>query len=274
MQSGELVELAALLATHSDSIVGCEARLNERSLQQYWTTSRCRMDRWSRSLNRFTTFTEKERKPLEASDTIWCRLRGELEEIFTAEVITRVWTAIAVAYDARHQSSELESTARSILIGHIEVRHRALRLLVDPVSMQPAEAEWLNLLRRRCDRWTDLLIGRLLARQLGNVSDISCDRRRAAEFADDLKNNEKMETECVAWPMITTSLRAAFQKTKETPSPNADLNAAVVTSLLACFPADLFDSIGLVGSLWIARLENLADDVELLIAEIVQPDPG
>lgn len=274
MQSAELVELAALLATHGESIVRCEARLTERSLQQYWIVSRCRMDRWTRSLRRFTRLTERQLHPLDPNDTIWRRVRGELEEIFTAEVITRVWTAIAVAYDARHEASELESTARSVLIGHIEVRHRALRLLIDPVAIQPSEAEWLNLLRRRSDRWTDLLIGSLLVRQVGDVSDMACDRQRAEEFADDLRRDQEMETEYMAWSLMAKSLRAAFKKTKETPSPNADLNAVIGTSLLACFPADIFDSTGLVGSLWQVRLAHLANDIDLLIEQIVQSDAG
>jgi len=272
MQSGELVELAALLATHGESIVRSDARLTERSLQEYWMTSRCRMDRWSRSLQRFTAFTERQLGPLEPDDSIWRYMRGELEEIFTAEVITRVWTAIAVAYDAKHVESDLESTARSILIGHIEIRHRALRLLIDPVAMDPAEAEWLNLLRRRSDRWTDLLIGRLVARKVGDVAEMACDRRRADDFARDLQRNQEAETESTAWSLMVKSLRAAFQKTKETPSPNADLNANIATSLLACFPADIFDSTGLVGSLWQVRLAHLADDVELMIERIVKSD--
>jgi len=268
MQSGELVELAAILATHGESIVRCEARLTERSLQDYWNSSRCRMERWSQCLHRYTVFTERQVQPLLPHDSIWTHIRATLEEIFTAEIITRVWAAIAVAYDARRDSSEIESMARSILISHVEIRHRALRLLIDPMAMHPTEAEWLNQLRKRCDRWTDLLIGRLMARQLGDLAGLACDADRANDFAKDLRRDQAANADTTAWPLMLDSLRSAFQRTKETVSPNADLNSAIAVSLLASFPADMFDSTGLVGSLWQIRLTHLIDDVEQMIDRI------
>ena len=53
-----------------------------------------------------------------------------LEEILSGEVLTRVWTAVLCLDDRQHGGTEFESLARSIMIGHMEARHRVLLLLV------------------------------------------------------------------------------------------------------------------------------------------------
>ena len=58
----------------------------------------------------------------------WPLVRGVLEEILTGEVLTRVWTAVLCLYDRQHGGNEFESLARSIMIGHLEARHRVLML--------------------------------------------------------------------------------------------------------------------------------------------------
>ena len=61
-----------------------------------------------------------------------------------------------------------------------------------------------------------------------------------------------------AWPLVSASLQAAFRQVLGAASPNADLNARIAASVLACFPAELFDGLGLFRSLWIERLMTAA----------------
>ena len=272
MQAADLVELAAMLATHGPSLIRCPARPSDRSIEQYWTSSRCRMDRWSRSLNRYTKLTERRLRAPRAEDLIWLRMRCELEEIFTSEVLTRVWSAVSHGYDQLHQCDHLEPTAHSVLIGHLEARQRALRLLVDPMAMKETEAEQLNRLRRRTERWIDLLIGRLMAQDVVDMSRAACDPVRSSDFAEDLRRDQQLASHELAWPIIANSLRATFGPDPSVRTPNADLNKQIATSILACFPPDTFESVGLAASLWQVRLSNKTDDVEGLLKQIIQLD--
>ena len=55
-------------------------------------------------------------------------------------------------------------------------------------------------------------------------------------------------------------------------SPNAELNARIAASILACFPAELFDSTGLLRSLWLMRLTNVAEDTQGMIDELFKSE--
>ena len=52
MHVRDLVELAALVAVHSPVLIHGGGRVPKASIEDYWTASRCRLDRWTRLLRR------------------------------------------------------------------------------------------------------------------------------------------------------------------------------------------------------------------------------
>ena len=234
-------------------------------MQQYWTASKCRLDRWSRNLKSFATAAAQW--DAAAVRLQWPEVRGMLEEILTGEVLTRVWTAVLCLHDRLQGGNELESLARSIMIGHIEARHRVLTLLVRGPMVDAEGAVKLNHLRRRAERWTDLLVGYLA--RYGNVAEFAIDDERAIEFSRDLEFQEDHPGGRQAWPLLQASLRAAFQHGLAPVSPNQDLNAEIAAAILSCFPADLFDSTGLFRSLWLHRIANVTSDMQGMIDTLV-----
>ena len=48
MQARQLVEVAALLASHGPGLVEGSATVSPSALQQYWAASKCRCQRWLR----------------------------------------------------------------------------------------------------------------------------------------------------------------------------------------------------------------------------------
>jgi len=54
MHAHEFVELAALVAAHGPVVVRQEGRLSPTSIEEYWTASRSRLDRWNRDLKDFS----------------------------------------------------------------------------------------------------------------------------------------------------------------------------------------------------------------------------
>lgn len=265
MHARELVELAAIVSAHGPVLVRGTHRLSNTSVEQYWTTSKCRLDRWNRSLKNFSDEAHNT-DPQRRRDQ-WPLVRGVLEEILTGEVLTRVWTAVLCAYDRHHGTSEAESIARSVMVGHLEARHRVLTLLVRGPGIDVEAAVKLNHLRRRSERWADLLVGYLTG--LHDVSEFAVDPARAKDFAEDLRYRSDLGGGRHAWPLVLASARAAFQSGLGVASPNADLNTKIASAILSCFQPELFDSTGLFRSLWMVRLSNVTSDVEGLLENLL-----
>ena len=270
MHARELVELASILSAQGPTLLHGAPRLSDHGVQEYWTASKCRLDRWARNLKSFAA--DASQLDATAVRVQWPLIRGVLEEILTGEVLTRVWSAVLCLYDRRRGSHEFESLARSIMIGHLEARHRVLMLLVSGPGVDAEGAVKLNHLRRRAERWTDLLVGRLA--RLGDVSEFAIDAQRALEFSHDLEFQTDQPGGRQAWPLLQASLRAAFQRGMVPVSPNEDLNAQIASAILACFPADLFDSTGLFRSLWMHRMANVTSDVQGMIDTLVGSEPS
>lgn len=262
MQARELVELAALVSLHGPSLIVSSAAIPPECLEQYWTLSKCRLDRWGLALNRFKTSTagstasRSQRAPL-----------GAMEEILTGEVLTRVWAAVLSAHDRRHGRSEAEPIARSVLIGHLEVRHRVLNAIVHDARLEPEEAVWLNRLRRRARRWTDLLVANLLP--VVDVSEFAMEPGRAKALCGALRPPQGP-----SWQVLLTSLRAAFRASSSVRSPNPDVNARIASNVLGCFEPELFESTGLFRSVWLARLLSATDDTQGMLDALFRADEG
>jgi len=269
MHARELVELASILSAQGPTLIRGTPQLSSHGVQQYWTASKCRLDRWARNLKSFAA--DASQLDATAARVQWPLVRGVLEEILTGEVLTRVWTAVLCLYEREHGGKEFESLARSIMIGHLEARHRVLMLLVRGPGVDAEGAVKLNHLRRRTERWTDLLVGHLA--RYGDVAEFAIDIDRAVEFSRDLEFQTDQKGGRQAWPLLQASLRAAFQRGLARVSPNEDLNAQIASAILSCFPADLFDSTGLFRSLWLHRISNVTSDVQGMIETLVGSGP-
>ncbi len=265
MHARELVELAAIVSAHGPVLIRGTRQLSNTSIEQYWVTSKCRLDRWGRSLKDFSD--EADDPNPRRREQRWPRVRGVLEEIITGEMLTRAWTAVLCAHDRFHGTSQTESVARSVMIGHLEARHRVLNLLVRGPGIDAAEAVRLNHLRRRSERWIDLLVGYLTG--MHDVAEFATDPDRAKEFAEDLRYQSHLKGGRHAWPLVLASLRTAFRKGLHPISPNADMNAKIASSILSCFQPELFDSTGLFRSLWLTRLSNITTDAQGMLEDLL-----
>jgi hypothetical protein len=267
MHVRELVEVAGIVALNGPLIVRRAGSLSPVHLEQYWAASKCRFEDWHRRLKCPTPFGA-ERSSEEVDNRV--ELRAALDEIFVSEMLTRVWSAVLVGHDRRWQTSVDEPVAHSVLISHMEARHRALSLLLDSQSFSIREALSINRLRRRVERWTDVLIGGLLAEC--DAREFAVDADRAIDFAADLDRRRTAPGGRQAWRMTLVSLRNAFQKGLHPIAANPDANARITASILGCIGDDLFDSTGLLQSLWMIRLSAVASDAQGLIEELLAPE--
>jgi hypothetical protein len=267
MHARELIELAAIVSAHGPVLIQSGRRIPADRIEQYWTASKIRLDRWSWSLR---NFADRDRDAWRRRAQ-WPAVCSTLEEIITGEVLTRVWSAVLCALDRRRGTDEMEPVARSVMIGHMEARHRALTLLVHGPDVDAEAALKLNRLRRRAECWTDVLIGHLVA--MHDVSEFAIDPQRARDFAKELSTCGNRKGGRYTWPLLVASLRTAFQGGLNPDSANADLNARIATAIISCFPQELFDSTGLLQSLWMLRLTNIAEDTQGMIEQLLAPEP-
>ncbi|MEA1952308.1 MAG: hypothetical protein U9N87_13065, partial [Planctomycetota bacterium] len=166
----------------------------------------------------------------------------------------------------RHGSDVAEPAARSVLVGHLEARHRVLTILVGGPGINIERAALLNRLRRRCERWSDMLVGYLA--EYVELDDFAIDKQRAEDFAEDLRHQSDLTGGTGPWSLMRASMQTAFGHNLGSAAANADLNEKIVHSVLGCFSSDQFDSIGTLHSLWMARLSNAADDAQSILDEI------
>jgi hypothetical protein len=263
MHARELIELAALISAHGPVLLAGDESIPAHGIEQYWTNSKVRLDRWTRSLKEFT----QRATDAPNSEHQWLEVRGVLEEILTGEILTRVWTAVLCVYDRTRGTDEAEPVARSVMLGHVEARHRALTLLARGTNIENKAAVKLNRIRRHSERWADLLVGRIDG--LDDVSEFAVDPKRAQDFANDMPGRRGCLSKAVGWTLVLASLRTAFQRELGAVSPNSDLNAGIAASILACFPSDLFDSTGLFRSLWLMRITSAAEDTQGMIEQLL-----
>jgi hypothetical protein len=265
MHARELVELATVVSAHGQVLIQSGRPLSPDGLEQYWTASKVRLDRWSWWLRHFS---ERASDEVRRRGVEWPEVYGVMEEVLTGEMLTRAWAAVLCACDRRQNSDAHASTGRSVLIGHMESRHRVSMLMLKFSGEESEAGIRLNRLRRRVECWTDVLIGHLAC--TADVAEFAFDCNRAKDFAGDFAYRRKLPSGRQMWPLLAASLRSAFrQDIFFGESPNGDVNARIAAGVISCFPVDIFDSTGLISSPWLLRLSNAADDAQCMIDELL-----
>ncbi len=262
MHIRESVELSAFVVTEKDALLSPANGISTRALTQYWTASRCRIDRWARVL-------QLARRP---SMLNICRFRNIIlaiaEEIIIGEMLARVWAAALTIYDAACGSPEYQPVAINVLGRHLEISNCLLRILADDGVFSPTERQALQRLSRSTERWTDLLLGHLGApeRTMAFVHEADC----VADFADDLTREQPASLHCQKWSLIHSSMRASYKEPLSDCSANPDLNSRIASSILACFPVEAFDTSLTYHTLWLHWLSMSALEMQNLVAELLE----
>jgi hypothetical protein len=185
---------------------------------------------------------------------------------------------VVTAHDQRRGTQDAEPIVRSIYASHGEARHRLLHILLAESPQAASVNSWpfiedihgLEQLRRRSERWTDLLIGYLLARD--EVAQFAFDPARALDFAHGIVRHERAGAGREAWSLTLESLRRAFRDLPCSTNPNTDLNERIAASILACFDPGTFESIGPFRSLWLSRLLSHTSDAAGMLDQLLELD--
>jgi hypothetical protein len=257
MHCRELVELAAIVAVQGPARIRDYPAAADGA-EQYQIASLERTNRWLRALRR---------PQLDAT-----RARPLLEEILVTEVLTRVWAGAACACDQVY-TGKLQQAARSVYAAHLSARNLVLRFLVDGVHHGARESLELDRIRRRSERWSDLLLGYLMLpassdRQRLALQEFAFESERMAEFARDLAE-DRQAPQPLASQLLRSSLCAGFREGLSDETPSAALNQKIALATLECFPGGQLRTTDSPRPLWLERMAHTADDAEGLVSELL-----
>lgn len=262
----DILEAAVLLALQGRRIANGTIPVLRTSIVDYWIASRTRLDRWSRALHGLERDREEQADDCQ-TDTIRRRrwLVRFSQELLVSEVLARVWTALATRLD-HPAHEEIELLSRSVFSGHLDVRRRILAKLLDDWEMGRARNERLNGLRRRCERWTDMLLGCLM--ELGDVREFGFDDDRVAHYHQSFFRNP-VNAHVAMESLYLCSLRQEVGGVRPARFPNHPLNERIVLNLIGCFGSDLIDAVSRQEHLWRHRLGQQTSELQSLVGNLV-----
>lgn len=258
MQTCEWMEAGIAIASQGRRWLWENRPPSPSGLEKFWRLSLGRLAIWRQSL----------------SAAAWPATEAVIEEIFAADVLTRVW--IAVACEAAHRSNDEQSPRlmHNVLSGHFDIRRRAMQNMVAAQDEQPQAIVRLNRLRRRGERWTDLLLALLLPDC--EIEPLAHDAARSRAFAaehfsadpatEDDQETIGPRTRC---DLLLASLQSAFRESLSTNLPNAPLNTEIAASALASLPAESVTAVAWLDRVWLERLTQTADDTLRRIAVLL-----
>ena len=180
-------------------------------------------------------------------------------------MLARVCAAATLAYDTYHKTQSLAPVARSIFLGHQESRNRALLTILKMHESRPNEGRRLNVLRQKCERWTDMFLAYFPVTP--EVERMSFDIERCKEFATDIVHDGRERDAMQSLTMA--SLEATAKQVSSSRAANPEQNGRIAAAVLGCLPADAFDSTGFMSLLWQSRIENTTDSTMGLVEQLL-----
>jgi hypothetical protein len=258
MQPGEnrylnlrsLLEFNVLISSYSPNLIETRTKLSLDALQRYWSCSRAQSRLW---LSRLTDFpAEIAAASPERREIVWRRMQPLLADVLAGELVSRVWGAVLSAGDCALGQSYGEPIARNVLAQHEAVRNRALQLLLDGSGLPMDEAASIDLLRRRLERWTDVLVGHLVRRYA--LSGFAFDLERAREFGEEQLEDSWGRGDVEAWDVYLVCLRTSFFDVTLPDGRLAELREGIAQWMLAAFPRESFLDTGPMQSVGLRRL--------------------
>ncbi len=265
MHARQLAEIGGWLAIASDMFARGPSSSSAQQGMRYWAASKCRLQRWQAALKVFENDLEN---PAEMHDP-WPAIKVVIQEILISELLTRVWTAVLIQHDRVKNHNEMQSIGHSIYIGHLEARNRAMRLIIRYRGVNEPACEKLDELRRRIERWTDLLLSRVS--DLDLAVKFGSDRHRIRDFAADrpLENHRRRkEMEQLLLASLCSNLRQDGLRY----TANPDLNREIAAGVMECFPADRFDSTGLPKSVLMMQMEQMQNDTQEMVQNLIDDE--
>lgn len=224
LSTRSLAELALVVSRVSRSMLDESAIPSPASIRMFWQSNRSLQQRWLLELDDWS-----------ASGTLDVAMIERLApRVFTCEMVVRTWGTILVALDLRRGNNDLIRLSRNGVNGLLQIRNGVLsRLLMIPESDSGRLLE-IDRLRRRCDRWTDLLLGPIAA-ECG-FFEFAFDEERARDFGEECQILEPGSSTHTVEHLVSAGLRLAFLQYLPSDEIDEPQFASLAQSILANIP--------------------------------------
>lgn len=247
MSLREITELAAIISAHGDHIISAPSHIPDVALHNYWNLakqeSRQQIVQLEELASRFEKGSDEIQAPsihdsIRINNQPWLSkeqvaLSNIIEDCFTSEILTRVWAVILTATDRKRNESYGEPIARSTMVFQLQVRMKALQLMVDSKIDQALLAR-LNLIRRRAELWTDFLIGHLIIDS--DMTEFAFDATRSERFGIEHLYYVLNYKQSSPWDNLMTSNHYIEAMESVTEKSSGSMTMKLVGSILNCFP--------------------------------------
>lgn len=227
----QIAEFAALVAFHGRQLMSSGDVVPDRLLGPYLRHSQERSRQWQSLQTRISGRVATD-PVLAAHDLLHL-----FSEVLVTEMLTRVWTAVLAGSDSEGCRIHGEPIARHVLLGVLQSRADILAELLNGQAYPVGTLLEADVLRRKCDRWTDLLIGELALH--GDVSRFAVDPVRSREFRDQSRSSHSGERR-ISWSLLKAGLSRALPESQVT-EPALMAHQGVMAAILETLPASPFD---------------------------------
>lgn len=239
-----LAEVALLVSRVGRDVIADRQELPAPALREFWQRTRALQQHWTARLDAWSAQADPDLSQL-----------AELgSQLFISELLTRVWSTVLLGVDRQTGCEDLSRIARNAVSGLLQVRHGVMsRLLQQPDSLATQVVE-IERLRRRSDRWTDLLIGNLAGRH--DLFEFAFDVERSKDFATESREYDPATGPHPVEHLVAAGLRMAFLgQLPETPLTEPAFRQ-LVQSILAALPQNAFHQDGSLRSILERRVSS------------------
>ncbi len=247
-----LAEVAWLVSRVGRQMIETQAEPSSAALRGFWQNTRQLQRSWAEFLD----------EPF-ADDTT--RFQEVATQLFTTELLARVWATILGSIDQRTGRNDLTRIATNAVSGLMQIRNRMLSTLLSQSTPSASWAADLDRLRRRCERWTDLLIGNLCG--CDDYFQFAFDPDRARDFAEEARESDPSPHPVAL--LVAAGVRLSFLGQLPDGALDSTSFAAMIQSILASIPEQAFHRDGSLRERPIPNLETVqtsphrSDDVLL-----------
>lgn len=262
MHCAQLNVLATVLVSNRDLLLRIDIERAALIAQQYWTVSRNRVGRWNEHLS--LAAKRQHAGELRSPKTV-AEISPLIEEVLVGQMFSRVLGGLLMFYDTKKRLGEddrLSGLGHSIVLCHEDASNRALELLQ---ALQPVgcpRIEIVNRLRRRIERWTDMLLA-----QMSRSSDMSAfcfDENRMRDIV--AVNVRAKDSPTVA--MLVGGVQAAQLEVSEFGfSPK--LNHKLACMVLSCLPHDSWAEADVRLDTSVMRSDQFAWEIDRLVERAI-----
>lgn len=264
-----VADLAALVSDHGPAILCGREAIPPQAVTQYWTSSRNRFELWHQTIARYRSV--EKAGDFQSLRNWWQQHVVVLEEVFVTEMLTRVIAALATGIDGRSETDEISPVTHAVHVTHLEARNRVQQLLLFGRGNSVQDTVRLNRLRQGVERWTDAMIGRMSVRT-SPAMQYAINPSRAAEFANEMRTfGYGPSRNTTAW-LMNAAMHDMLKRRTSEQAALPEANRSVARSVMLMLRPDRFDSVGVLKSLWLHRLEIGALRTDRVLDELGAAD--